>query len=363
MENLQTSLEESGIKYALSRYSALNHYYRIKHSKTIQISTSGSLVDLAGALPELEYPGLPQVDASCVEDDVIYQFKCDVDLKQPEPAFYSVLNLLYFPEFRIYRDPYSMYYDLRKDELVEHSITGNPIELLMEAARLISQYEFSLDPDSIKDLNFKYLPDIGRQRDFLDSLMMSQYPEKGLRLLQKTGFLKAAWPELDQLRNIKQTKDYHPEGDVWQHTLNTFCFRKRPDLTLSLALLLHDIGKAVTSGTMDRPFPEHSELGADEARKFLTRLNYPRNIIDDVAFLTRFHMLPHALGRLPLYRTEKLMNSPLFPQLLEVYRADSSSSFTGPEGYYNACRIYQKYMKQQGKNSEFKQFKKKYLDD
>ncbi|MBN2737661.1 MAG: HD domain-containing protein [Spirochaetales bacterium] len=363
MGNLKAAFQKAGIKYAYQRYSALDKYFKVRNSKVWQIATEGSLVDLATLLPHMEYPGLPQADALYIEDDVVYHFKCDVNLQKPERAAFSILNLLYFPESGSFRDPYSVYYDLRKKELYEDVLSNNPMESLMEAAKLISCYDFFVDADAYKSVNFAYLPNIDEQREFLSALMMSQFPEKGLTFLQKTGFLKAAWPELDRMRNIKQTKDYHPEGDVWQHTLNTFAFRKRCDLLLSLSLLLHDIGKAVTSGTANRPFPEHSEKGAYEARKFLQRLKFPQLLIDNTAFLIRFHMLPHALNRLPLYRTEKLMTSPLFPILLEIYRADSSSSFTGPEGYYEACRVYQKFMKTKGKNAEFKKFQSKYLSD
>ena len=56
-------------------------------------------------------------------------------------------------------------------------------------------------------------------------------------------------------------------------------------------------------------------------------------------------MLPSALKKLPLYRIERLMDNPLFPDLLELYRADLSSTFRSPEGYYEACRVYKRYRK------------------
>jgi poly(A) polymerase len=56
-------------------------------------------------------------------------------------------------------------------------------------------------------------------------------------------------------------------------------------------------------------------------------------------------MVPGAIAKLPVYRTEKVMSSPLFPELLELYRCDVSSTFRGPDGYYQACRTYRSFLK------------------
>jgi poly(A) polymerase len=56
-------------------------------------------------------------------------------------------------------------------------------------------------------------------------------------------------------------------------------------------------------------------------------------------------MLPAAMPRLPLIRTQEAMESPLFPTLMELYRCDESSSFKGLDGYYESSRAYQSYLK------------------
>ena len=116
-------------------------------------------------------------------------------------------------------------------------------------------------------------------------------------------------------------------------------------LTLSLALLFHDIGKPVSQKLKDMPFKDHAELGVRIASSFMRFLGFPSTLIGDVTFLVRYHMLPAAIKHFPLYRVEKLMDSSLFPLLLEVYRADISSTFRAPSGYYEACRIYKTYLK------------------
>ena len=59
-------------------------------------------------------------------------------------------------------------------------------------------------------------------------------------------------------------------------------------------------------------------------------------------------MMPAALKILPSFRTEKIFASPLFPTLLELYRADLSSSYADEEEYYEACRIYRAWQRDKG---------------
>jgi poly(A) polymerase len=117
------------------------------------------------------------------------------------------------------------------------------------------------------------------------------------------------------------------------------------NLCLSLGLLLHDSGKPVATSTGNHRYEGHAELGEIQARRFLERLGFPPKLIQDVCFLVKNHMLPAALPRLPLFRTEPIMSSPLFPLLMELYRCDESSSFKGLDGYYESSATYQQFLK------------------
>jgi poly(A) polymerase len=184
----------------------------------------------------------------------------------------------------------------------------------------------------------------------------------GLALLKACGVVEDLWPELDILNDVDHSKEFHPEGNGWNHTLETFRYRKIPihknkvptrvsrdpgfqDLRLSLSLLLHDVGKPLAASSGGHRFEGHAELGAGTARKFLERLGFEPSLINDVAFLVRNHMLPAALPRLPLSRTGEILESPLFPTLLELYRCDESSSFKGLDGYYESSAAYQAYLR------------------
>jgi len=82
--------------------------------------------------------------------------------------------------------------------------------------------------------------------------------------------------------------------------------------------------------------------------RLLRRLGFSQEVIGSVEFLVRYHMMPPALKILPAFRTDPIFASPLFPLLLELYRADAASSYAGEEGYYEACRLYKVWQKDRG---------------
>jgi poly(A) polymerase len=194
------------------------------------------------------------------------------------------------------------------------------------------------------------------QRALLTGILVSSAPDRALELLKITGFVKKFWPELALLDDVDHSKEFHPEGNVWNHTLETFRYRKilgrgsgegqgGYDLRLSLGLLLHDSGKPLSESSGNRRFDGHAELGARQARHFLGRLGFETPLIEDICYLVKNHMLPAALPRLPLLKTEGIMTSPLFPVLMELYRCDESSSFKGLDGYYESSSAYQAYLR------------------
>jgi poly(A) polymerase len=149
---------------------------------------------------------------------------------------------------------------------------------------------------------------------------------------------------------VDHSKEFHPEGNVWNHTLETFRHRKQSsgggyDLRLGLGLLLHDAGKPLAASSGSRRFDGHAELGARTARHFLKRLEFAPPLVEDIFYLVKNHMLPAALKRLPLARTREIMESPLFPTLMELYRCDESSSFKGLDGYYENSAAYQSFLR------------------
>jgi poly(A) polymerase len=337
-------LQDSGYKVYHSNTSALDHYFRIPSGPTSYLLTDCSLINLAGIFEDIEYPGLVYEEALVRRGRKRWLLRCyDEDVVPPLRPF-TVQELLYDPERAIFLDALEVYPDLRKPQLVRQN-GGSSLLYLTEAAVLTSRYHYQVDPQLLPLEPPFAEPDTRFQRELLMAVLTGANPQKGLSLLYASGFVETYWPELQRMSVIPHHKDYHPEGNGWEHTLETFKHRKDYDPILSLALLLHDIGKPEAESTPERAFDGHAELGASTAARFLGRLGFPSPWIRDVTFLIRYHMMPAALKQLPIYRSERIMDSPLFPQLLELYRADLSASYWSPEGYYEACQVYRNYRK------------------
>jgi poly(A) polymerase len=347
MDDVLVRMQQAEIPFFLESYSALDRYFRVKEPGDFHLLTDSTLVSLAKVFENLQYPGLPYEDACLQREGHRYVFRCVDNIDRSPPHPFTAQHLLYSVSRDAFLDPQGVYEDLRREHLVE-AIAPIPAWLvIMEAAKLVSRYHYAIDDIVIDGRRRDFVPTDDALNELLTFLLSSRYPEKGLELLEKSGFVEAFWPELHAMTQVLHSKDYHPEGNVWEHTMESLRHRKSGDLRLSMALLLHDIGKPVAKRLKEKPFKNHADLGARISASFLRHLGFPLSFVRDVCFLVRYHMLPAALGKMPLYRIERILDSPLFPTLLELYRADLSSTFLGPEKYYEACRIYRTYQKKQ----------------
>jgi poly(A) polymerase len=345
MDNLLDRIQTKGISIFLESYSALDRYFEVKEPGPVHLLTDASLVSVAKIFDDIEYRGLPFEDACIIDKSQRYTVRCVDSIEEVPPHPFTAQHLIYSMDRGSFLDPGGIYWDLRSKKLVEADNSLSSWIAVMEAAKLVSRYHYELDLPISGLLDDVYEPSVEMQRELLIDILSSRYSEKGLFLLDRMGFIERFWPEIHEMKKAEHSKEYHPEGDVWEHTLESLRYRKNRDLKLSMALLLHDIGKPVSQKLKDKPFKDHAELGSRITSSFLRFLGFRGEFIRDVCFLVRYHMIPAALKKLPLYRTEKLMDSKLFPDLLELYRADLSSTFRGPESYYEACRIFKTYIK------------------
>ena len=342
-------LDHADITAYLSSYSALDRYFAAPGRNgaaqgVLHVTAEATLAEVARVFDELQFGGDPLVDAVAIHEGTRMCVRCS-DSAEGKIYPFSVQQIGFDPRREVFLDPCAVYYDLRKPELVGCATDLEWWQVIAEAAHLISRYHFTFVPHRER-INAPAPPvSADYQRHLLERILTSSAPANGLRLLHETGIVESWWPELAAMANVPHSKDHHPEGDVWEHTLATFAHRKSPDLILSLGLLLHDVGKPQAVPQGDKRFFAHAEIGERVGRRFLTRLGFAPRLIDGVAFLGRNHMMPAALGRVRPEHAEELMSSPLFPHLLELYRADMLSSFARPEPYYHACRLYQRHLR------------------
>ena len=186
-------------------------------------------------------------------------------------------------------------------------------------------------PLSETDLAFlKKAGDSGRQlREKLTQILLDKQPDLIFRELSSLGILARILPEVEALHGVGQPPKFHPEGDVFEHTMLMLSHMAWPTSELAWAVLLHDIGKpaARTTGPDGVPhFYGHEALGAVMAEKILTRLDSPEEGKQTVVRAVREHMRFAHVERMRRSRLDKILEDPDFPLHLELNRIDCLSS-------------------------------------
>jgi poly(A) polymerase len=166
---------------------------------------------------------------------------------------------------------------------------------MMRAVRFAAQLGYSIVPELLETLRSgaHLLDSISweRRRDELEKILVSPYPDAGVRLLVDLGLMEYVAPELAAMKGVEQPPAYH-RADVLGHTLLTLA-RIGPDPLLRRAALFHDVGKPPAKITEPKPmFPEHDKVGEELTRKVMRRLRYSNEDIQKTAFLVRRHMRP-----------------------------------------------------------------------
>ncbi len=365
MSVLET-LSNAGIPTWLARTSSLDRYLRLRNTATKFLDIEGTLVDVARLFESVEYPGIPGIDAIVRDGDSVAYIRCLDGPPSRNDERVDAFTLRYDTQRERYFDPASVYRSIRSGSIEITPSDRAPVELVCDAALLTGRYRFEVaGADQLKLADDARSLAVAEQQIFLSLLLTGRTPASGLELLRSSGFLERYWSLLAPMDSTDHSKEFHPEGNVWKHTMETFRYRKTRDLTVALALLLHDCGKPYADSEGEHRFKNHADIGAEYARRFLISVGYDSDLIHDVAWLIRYHMIPGALDTLPRYRTREIMRSPLFPQLLELYRCDLSSTYRGPDGYYRACRIYRSFLKHEAnpfRDAEGKKVVQRYVE-
>ena len=169
--------------------------------------------------------------------------------------------------------------------------------------------------------------------------LMEGGARRGVELLDETGLLEVILPEIAAMKGCDQTPDYHPEGDVFVHTLTLLQHLDGPTETLAYGCLLHDVAKPPCRQPAGErvTFYGHPELGADIATEILRRLKRSRAVADRVAWLVRCHLHYTQAPKMKLSTLKRFLGQDGIHELLELCRIDALSS-NGDLGYYEFCQ-------------------------
>ena len=183
----------------------------------------------------------------------------------------------------------------------------DPVRVL-RGMQLLARFELEAAPETVLRCRALSPDGLPRERIFGEwrrMLLEGARPSRGLHFLREAGWLRH-FPELEALVGCPQDPVWHPEGDVWIHTLHAldaFAGARsgdlRDDLVVGLAVLCHDFGKPATTREESGSVTSHGHepLGADLCRAFLARLTDERDLADEVAPLVAAHLAPAQLHR------------------------------------------------------------------
>ncbi|MBZ0137608.1 MAG: CCA tRNA nucleotidyltransferase [Planctomycetes bacterium] len=159
----------------------------------------------------------------------------------------------------------------------------------------------------------------------LTKLLTARGQSRGFRLMFETGLLDEILPEISAMVGVKQPPEYHPEGDVWTHTMLALDLMPHPvTITVALGVLLHDVGKPPTyDDTGDRiRFHGHDKLGAEMAVRILRRLKFPTDVIERVQSLVADHLKFMNVQKMKTSTLKRFVRKPHFQEDLELHRID-----------------------------------------
>jgi poly(A) polymerase len=161
----------------------------------------------------------------------------------------------------------------------------------------------------------------------------------GFELLDQTGLLKVLLPEIEAMKGVEQSAEYHPEGDVFTHTLLALGQLDSPTETLAYGCLLHDVGKPVCFQRDGErlTFYGHTEKGAAMAEAVLKRLKRSRWTWERVAYLVRNHLRHMQAPNMRLSTLKRFLGEEGIDELLELTRIDALSA-NGDLQYYQFCK-------------------------
>jgi len=200
---------------------------------------------------------------------------------------------------------------------------------MLRAVRFAARFGFELETrtvDAIRSLAAK-VNGVSRERlrDELTKMLTEGRARRAFELLDETQLLKEVLPEIARMKGVEQPPKFHPEGDVWIHTL-LLLEQLEPDCSATLAwgALLHDVGKPPTfRRAPDRiRFDGHVEIGATMAAEICRRLRFSNEETRQVLALVENHMRFMDTGRMKESTLKRFLRLPQFDEHLALHKMD-----------------------------------------
>jgi poly(A) polymerase len=204
---------------------------------------------------------------------------------------------------------------------------------MLRAVRFAARFGYRINPPTMAAIQ-KMSSQIDqvsqeRVRDELTKMLTEGRARQAFLLLDESELLPEVLPEISAMKGVEQPPQYHPEGDVFVHTLLLLQNLPHPCLpTLAWGALLHDVGKPPTFRVApDRiRFDGHVEVGVRMAEAICRRLRFSNEETEQIMALVQHHM---RFGQITLMKEstlKKFLRMPKFEEHLDLHRMDCQSS-------------------------------------
>jgi tRNA nucleotidyltransferase/poly(A) polymerase len=214
---------------------------------------------------------------------------------------------------------------------------------MMRAVRFAARFEFEIEAETFRAMR-KHVQEIDqvsaeRLRDELTKMLTEGAAKRSFELLDESWLLGQVLPEVAAMKGVEQPPQYHPEGDVWTHTLlmiEGLPVNSSP--TLSWGVLLHDVGKPPTfqsaGKTGDRiRFNNHVEVGVRMTEAICRRLRFSNEDAEQIVALVDNHMKFGNAEEMRTSTLKRFVRMPRFEEHLALHRLDCLSSHRDLDSY------------------------------
>ena len=204
---------------------------------------------------------------------------------------------------------------------------------MLRAVRFAARFEYRIEAETLAAIRHHAgeIQFVSRERvrDELTRMLTEGHGRRAFLLLDQTGLLDEVLPEISIMKGVAQPPEFHPEGDVFAHTLLLLDNLPQPcPLTLAWGALLHDVGKPATFRVApDRiRFDDHVDVGVKIAEEICQRLRFSNDDTKQILALVDNHMRFGHVSRMKESTLKKFLRLPGFDQHLALHRADSLAS-------------------------------------
>jgi putative nucleotidyltransferase with HDIG domain len=204
---------------------------------------------------------------------------------------------------------------------------------MLRAVRFAARFAFDLESRTAIAIR-KLAPAVSqvsreRVRDELTRMLTEGHAQRAFEMLDATGLLVQVLPEVVRMKGVAQPPQYHPEGDVWVHTMLLLAgLPAGCPPALAWAALLHDVGKPATFRVApDRiRFDGHVETGVHIAEDICRRLRFPNHETEQILLLIANHMRFADAPKMKESTLKRFFRLPHFDQHLALHRLDCLAS-------------------------------------